>query len=132
MNTERKVYINNDFDIVMVRLQVREMAREMGFRTADQARISLAASELARVISWDNGDPGEIIMSNTRQNEYQGLQVVCQVKLEYVPGEDKSNWAKVTSMPERSLVGACNLADESIVKEQDEKQAMVILIKWLH
>ncbi len=132
MNTERKVYINNDFDIVMVRLQARKMAREMGFRTADQARISLAASELARVISWDNDDPGEIIMSNTKQNEYQGLQVVCLVKLEYIPEEDKSNWTKIASMPERSLAGACNLADESIVKEQNEKQAMVILIKWLH
>ena len=44
MNVQRKIYINNDLDVVTARMQAREMARQLGFRTADQARISLAAS----------------------------------------------------------------------------------------
>jgi len=42
MSAERRVYINNDLDIVTARMQAREMARQVGFGTADQARISLA------------------------------------------------------------------------------------------
>ena len=57
MDTETKIYVNNDLDIVMTRMQVRDMAKKMGFGTADQARISLAASELARVLSWGAMDP---------------------------------------------------------------------------
>ena len=65
MSTERRIYVNNDLDIVTARLQAREMAKELGFRTADQARISLAVSELARALSWNNNGPSEIVMSDT-------------------------------------------------------------------
>ena len=50
METETKIYVNNDLDIVMARMQARNVAKEMGFGTVDQARISLAASELACLI----------------------------------------------------------------------------------
>ncbi len=131
MSVERKIYVNNDLDIVMARLQARELAKEMGFRTADQARISLAASELARVLSWDNNVPREIVMSDASQNGHQGLQVTCVVDLEYVPRRDEANWTKESSVPRRSLAGACHLVDESIFEAQGEEQARVTLIKWL-
>ena len=122
---ERKIYINNDLDVVAARMQARELAKQMGFRTADQARISLAASELAKVLSWNTDAPGEIIMSDTSQNGYQGFQVVCKVDLRHLSADDQS------SGPSRSLAGACQLVDESIVEEQDTKLALVTLIKWL-
>jgi len=125
MNMERKIYINNDLDVVAARMQARELAKQMGFRTADQARISLAASELAKVLSWNTDAPGEIIMSDTSQNGYHGFQVVCMVDLKHLSADDQS------SGPSRSLAGACQLVDESIVEEQDTKLALVTLIKWL-
>lgn len=131
MDTERRIYVNNDLDIVVARMQTREMAKEMGFKTADQARISLAASELARVVSWDNSNTGELILSDANQNGHTGLQVTSLVKLAYMPTGDKADWAKEASVPGRSLAGACQLVDESIVEEQDSKYARVILIKWL-
>jgi serine/threonine-protein kinase RsbT len=125
MNMERKIYINNDLDVVTARMQARELAKEMGFRTADQARISLAASELAKVLAWNTDAPGEIIMSDTSQNGYQGFQVVCTVDLKHLAVDDQSSGLN------RSLAGACQLVDESIVEEQDTKLALVTLIKWL-
>lgn len=131
MGTERRIYINNDLDIVVVRMQAREMAKQMGFGTADQARISLAASELARVLSWNTEESGEIVMSDASQNGQLGLQVVCLVNLEQVSTGNESNPAQETAVSSRSLAGACQLVDESIVEEQDDKQARVTLVKWL-
>ena len=55
--TER-IPIKSDLDIVAARLKVREVARDMGFGTIDQARISLAASELARTLAQNIGGQG--------------------------------------------------------------------------
>ncbi|MFN8453554.1 MAG: hypothetical protein U0401_02605 [Anaerolineae bacterium] len=128
MNTARRIYVNNDLDVVMARLQAREMAKQIGFGTADQARISLAASELARVLSWDTGQPGEIVMSDTQSNGQQGIQVTCLIKLEYLPQTDEMPEG---SVPSRNLAGACQLVDESVVEPLDNKQARVTLMKWL-
>ena len=129
MGTERRIYINNDLDIVVVRMQAREMAKQMGFGTADQARVSLAASELARVLSWKTDEPGEIVMSDASQNGQHCLQVACLVNLEQVSGDEANS--QETAVSSRSLAGACQLVDESIVEEQNDKQARVTLIKWL-
>jgi hypothetical protein len=126
MDGERKIYVNNDLDIVSARMQARAMAKELGFRTADQARISLAASELARVLSWSPNLPAEIRMIPTHQNGQQGLQVVCLVHL---ASEDTTDHQRVAS--QRSLSSACQLVDESIVEEQNNWHALVTLVKWL-
>jgi hypothetical protein len=130
MGTERRIYINNDLDIVVVRMQAREMAKQMGFGTADQARISLAASELARVLSWNTDEPGEIVMTDASQNGQHCLQVACLVNLEQVSTGNEAN-SQETAVSSRSLAGACQLVDESIVEEQNDKQARVTLTKWL-
>ena len=130
MGTERRIYINNDLDIVVVRMQARELAKQMGFGTADQARISLAASELARVLSWNTTDPGEIVMSDASQNGQHGLQVACTVNLTQISG-DEADPAQGNPASSRSFAGACQLVDESIVEEQNDNQAQVTLIKWL-
>ena len=129
METETRIYVNNDLDIVMARMQAREVAKKMGFNTADQARISLAASELARVMSWMTREPGEMVISSANKNGHQGLQVVCLVRWEHIP--DMTDGAKESSVPGRSLAGAYRLVDESIVEEENEQQARVTLIKWL-
>ncbi len=128
MGTERRIYINNDLDIVVVRMQAREMAKQMGFGTADQARISLAASELARVLSWNTSESGEIVLTNASQNGQNGLQVVCLVNLELIASDDSPG---PSGSSNRSLTGACQLVDESIVEEQENNRAQVTLIKWL-
>ena len=130
--SERRIYINNDLDIVVARMQAREMAKQMGFSTADQARISLAASELARVLSWNTGQAGEIVMRDADQNGQHGFQVSCLVNLEQITvGGEAGPVPDKTTISGKSLAGACQLVDESIVEEHGDNQAQVILIKWL-
>ena len=131
MDAETKVYINNDLDIVMARMQARDLAKKMGFNTADQARFSLAASELARVLSWAPRKPGELVISNAARNGHQGLQVACLIQQEHISGDDNTNELSEVSVPRRSFVGACKLVDESSVDLQNDQQARVTLIKWL-
>ncbi len=131
MDIETKIYINNDLDIVMARMQAREVAKEMGFSTADQARISLAASEMARVLTWITHEPGEIVISRTSKNDHYGLQIACLVQRQHLPTEGVSNGEVATSVPGRSIAGARQLVDESVVEEQNGEKARVTLIKWL-
>ncbi|HXV42687.1 MAG TPA: hypothetical protein VEC96_06460 [Anaerolineae bacterium] len=132
MSTERKVYINNDLDIVTARMQAREMARQLGFGTADQARISLAASELARLLAWTpDREPREIIMSSAIRNGHPGIQVVCLICFDQLPGESESNEAEEVLKQNRSFEGARQLVDESFIEPQDNKYARVTLVKWL-
>ena len=65
---DNTIFVSSDLDVVMARIEARKLAKQMGFNTADQARISLAASELARALSWNNEAPGEIIFSAASQN----------------------------------------------------------------
>lgn len=132
MAISTKIHINNDLDVVTARMQARQLAKQMGFNTADQARISLAASELARVLSWNTSEVGEMIMSNAAgQNGYLGFQVVCLVNLKFIAPNPTQPDTEDFSIPRRSLAGACQLVDESIVEEQGSNKARITLIKWL-
>jgi serine/threonine-protein kinase RsbT len=129
MTVEQRIYVNNDLDVVVARMQAREMAKQMGFGTADQARISLAASELARVLSWHNGRNGEIVLSTAVKDGQQGLQINCSISPECLtPGSPAGR----TAAPcQRNLAGACQLVDESKVEVQSNKYTRVTLFKWL-
>ncbi|MBN1217753.1 MAG: hypothetical protein JXM69_02400 [Anaerolineae bacterium] len=126
------IRVSSDLDVVMARMQARKIAKEMGFNTADQARISLAASELARALSWNVEHPGEIIFSSADQNGQQGFRVACAVKREYVPAPGQSKSDPNTPIPSQCLAGARQLVDESIVEELDGQKVQIILIKWRH
>jgi serine/threonine-protein kinase RsbT len=132
MSIDDKVYVSSDLDVVTARMKARKLAKQMGFSTADQARISLAASELARALSWNNDKPGEIILSETSQNGQQGFQVACLVKQEYVSAENQTNSPQQTSIPTRCVAGARQLLDESIVEVKEDQKAQITLIKWLN
>ncbi len=131
MDVETKIYVNNDLDIVIVRMQTRELAKKMGFSTADQARISLAASEMARVLTWVTRKSSEMIIRNAQKNGQQGLQVICLVKRDYLPKNNGPNNLDEVSVPGRSFVGACRLVDENIIEPHNDQHALVTLIKWL-
>jgi hypothetical protein len=70
-------------------------------------------------------------MISAYQNGHQGLWVKCLVNLEHVLTDSALDSVGQPSIPHRSFVGACQLVDESIVEEQNGRQAQVTLIKWL-
>jgi len=131
---DNTIFVSSDLDVVMARIEARKLAKQMGFNTADQARISLAASELARALSWNNEAPGEIVFSTASQNGQQGMQVVCFVKREYIQTNNNGDPAEPQeiSIPNRCLTGARQLVDESFIEEQGDQKAQITLIKWLN
>jgi hypothetical protein len=131
MNIAKRIYINNDFDIVTTRMQVRATAKEMGFRTTDQARISLAAAELARVLAWKHNHRSEITLSGARKNGHQGMQVVCLIDLDYIETGNGSSSTKTASPSRSNLAGVRQLVDESKIEVLNDKQARVTLMQWL-
>ena len=118
--TER-IPINSDLDIVAARLKVREVARDMGFGTIDQARISLAASELARTLAQNLGGSGEIVVSGIDSEGHRGIQVESISPNKTLAALKKPN----------AFSSAFALVDEGYVDTEDTHNIRVTLMKWL-
>jgi len=44
MDRETKIFVNNDLDVVMARMQARNIARDMGFSTVDRSSPHLTGN----------------------------------------------------------------------------------------
>jgi len=76
MENESSVQIISEWDIVAARQLGRNIAKELGFGTVDQARITTAISELARNIYLYAGH-GEIHFEPVNDFEKRGLKVIA-------------------------------------------------------
>lgn len=69
--------IRSDADIIRVRQQARELAKELGFSASELTLIVTALSELARNIV-EYARQGEIILSRVNQGGHQGLAIIAR------------------------------------------------------
>lgn len=76
MGIQSCVKIINEWDIVAARQLGRNVAKELGFGTVDQARITTAISELARNIYLYAGQ-GQICIEKLYEGGKAGLKVVA-------------------------------------------------------
>ncbi|KQL34936.1 anti-sigma regulatory factor [Psychrobacillus sp. FJAT-21963] len=76
MNFESSVDIITEWDIVAARQLGRNKAKEVGFGTVDQARITTAISELARNIYLYAGK-GKIEINHITEGNLKGLLVTA-------------------------------------------------------
>ena len=125
----KRIVIANDLDIINARLQAREVARDMGFGTIDQARISLAASELARILLADLNNPGEIHIAGVHTDGHVGIQVTSFDASE--PNSNGSVQVKTEAVQNSALTNAMSLVDESLVEQVGPKSTRITLMKWL-
>lgn len=79
MSTQSYVKILNEWDIVAARQVGRNVAKELGFGTVDQARITTTISELARNIYLYAGH-GEICIEKLWDNGRTGLRIIAEDK----------------------------------------------------
>ncbi len=131
MQKTQKIAINNESDVLQVRVQTRQIARQLGFNTIDQARISLAAGQLAQVLIQNLGERGEVIISEINNQGRVGLQVVGTSfkTAKKTPG---SNEQVNDYKAQRSLLSSTlSLVDEFSFNDQGKPGASVTLIKWL-
>ena len=76
MDNQSCVKIITEWDIVAARQLGRNVAKELGFGTVDQARITTAISELARNIYLYAGQ-GQICIEQTSEFSKKGLKIIA-------------------------------------------------------
>ena len=76
MITKSSVQIKKEWDIVGARQMGRELAKDLGFGTVDQARIATAISELARNIYLYAGK-GRVMYETVEDMNKKGLKIIA-------------------------------------------------------
>jgi serine/threonine-protein kinase RsbT len=76
MGSQSCVPVKNEWDIVNARQLGRKMAKELGFGSVDQARITTAISELARNI-YLYAEYGTICVETYEDYGKQGLKIIA-------------------------------------------------------
>jgi serine/threonine-protein kinase RsbT len=75
---EQCIPVRTDLDIVSARVEGRNLAKEMGFGTIDQARIATAISELARNVILYAPEGRVTVKAIVSDDGGQGIEVVCE------------------------------------------------------
>jgi len=118
MSHTKTMSVANESDIVLLRMQVRDLARAIGMTLADQARISLAASAVAKAIGLGTTHRGQVTLSDCSRDGRTGVRVVCTSKngkTDHTPG---------------ALGDARWMVDELTFETLPSKEVQVTLVKW--
>lgn len=132
METQSFVTVKKEWDIVAARQLGRNMAKELGFGSVDQARITTAISELARNIYLYAGK-GKVVIEVTREFEKVGLRIyaidegpgIKDIRLVMEDGYSTSGGLGA------GLPGVKRLMDEFTINSSEETGTEIIATKWL-
>lgn len=80
MYKSQTISLGSESDIVLLRMRVRDLARSVGMNLADQARVSLAASSLAKAMGLGANAPGQATIAGLARDTQTGVQVICADK----------------------------------------------------
>lgn len=132
MKPETCVTIEKEWDIVGARQLGRDIAKEIGFGTVDQARIATAISELARNI-YLYADEGKVCFEAINTLEHKGIRIIA---IDTGPGiEDVSRVMEdgysTSGGLGAGLPGVKRLMDEFDMKSDSSKGSKVTATKYL-
>jgi serine/threonine-protein kinase RsbT len=132
MEIQSCVNIINEWDIVAARQLGRNVAKELGFGTVDQARITTAISELARNIYLYAGQ-GQICIEKIHNGEKAGLRIAA---VDNGPGiadirQVMEDGFSTSGGLGAGLPGVKRLMDEFEIDSAPGKGTNVNVIKWL-
>ncbi len=132
MAETKQVAINSDMDIVVARVEGRNMARALGFGVVDQARITTAMMELVRNIV-QHAQSGLVTLRPVENAAQRGIEIVC-----------KDNGPGITDVAQvmrddggshrglgMGLPGVRRLMDEIEIDSQPGMGTTVTIRKWL-
>lgn len=118
MNHIKTMRVASESDIMLLRMQVRDLARAIGMALVDQARISLAASSAAKAIGLGVTHQGQATIDDCCRDGRTGVRVVCT-------GQN----GKADTTPS-GLGDARWMVDEFTFETLPSNQVQVILVKW--
>ncbi|WP_413363876.1 anti-sigma regulatory factor [Lysinibacillus sp. 3P01SB] len=132
MNEKSTIDIITEWDIVAARQIGRNIAKEIGFGTVDQARITTAISELARNI-YLYARAGEIVIEQIEEEEKKGISITATDK---GPGIDDvrkvmEDGYSTSGGLGAGLPGVKRLMDHIEIQSLMGKGTIVKVEKWL-
>ncbi|MBP1971465.1 serine/threonine-protein kinase RsbT [Virgibacillus natechei] len=132
MNAQSCVNIHKEWDIVGARQAGRDIAKEIGFGTVDQARITTAISEMARNI-YLYADKGQIYLKVANESGKKGLTIIS---VDTGPGirdigQAMEDGYSTSGGLGAGLPGIKRLMDEFDVQSEEGKGTTITTLKWL-
>lgn len=128
------VYVRREGDIVKVRERVRRLAREIGFDSTTQIKITTAVSEVTRNI-YEYAKSGAISLSLAERGLDFGLLVTAR---DDGPGIDEATLRSIMRGAYQSssglgvgLSGTRKLMDEFDIQTKPNEGTRVTLVKWM-
>ncbi|MDT4895094.1 MAG: hypothetical protein QOH25_171 [Acidobacteriota bacterium] len=128
------VYVRREGDIVKVRERVRRLAREIGFDSTTQIKITTAVSEVTRNI-YEYAKSGAISLSLAERELDFGLLVTAR---DDGPGIDEATLRSIMRGNYQSssglgvgLSGTRKLMDEFDIQTRTGEGTRVTLVKWM-
>ncbi|WP_078551281.1 anti-sigma regulatory factor [Bacillus alkalicellulosilyticus] len=136
MTIHSSVEVKSEWEIVAARQAGRTLAKEIGFGSVDQARITTAISELARNIylyAKEGTITLELVQGNEKQLLKKGLKIIAT--------DDGPGISDIHKVMEdgfttsgglgAGLPGVKRLMDEFFINSSPGKGTMITAIKWL-
>lgn len=132
VETETRVSVSQDTDIVVARQKGRAIAAELGFTSGDATLIATAISELARNIVLYAGQ-GEIVLRRIERADRSGMSVVA---VDEGPGISDLERAmqdgySTSGRLGLGLPGVKRLMDEFEIVSEAGKGTCVTVKKWV-
>ncbi|MGB7924118.1 MAG: ATP-binding protein [Pyrinomonadaceae bacterium] len=128
------IYVRREADIIKVRDRVRRLAREMGFDSTTQIKITTAISELTRNI-YEYAKSGAISLAFAERGPDVGLQITAR---DDGPGIDEKALHAILRGRYQSysgmgvgLSGTRKLMDEFDIQTAKAEGTRVTVVKWL-
>ena len=118
MSEPTTLTVRGEFDVIVARTRVRDLARESGLNTTDQACISLATSSTARALGLGKAHTGQILIEGIASEERTGVRVICTAM-------NGGNSGQPRSMDE-----ARTMTDDLEIEVSPENETRVTLVKW--
>ncbi|PRS26389.1 ATP-binding protein [Bacillus sp. RJGP41] len=132
MEFQSCVKIINEWDIVAARQLGRNVAKELGFGTVDQARITTAISELARNIYLYAGQ-GSVSIEKLNRNGRSGLKIIAEDQgpgIEDIRRVMEDGYTTSGGLG-AGLPGAKRLMDDFDIESIPGEGTKIIATKWL-
>ena len=132
MDTEIRVPIAADSDMLPARAEGRALADRLGFSRTDATLIATAISEVARNILVHAGE-GEIVLTPVHEDDRSGVVVVARDEgpgIRDVNAAIQEGYSGVNGSSGLGLPGARRLMDEFELASQFGDGTTVTMRKW--
>ncbi len=126
------VDVRNEWDIVSARQLGRDLSKELGFSSVDQARITTAISELARNIYLYAGK-GKVCIEPVKDVNRSGLQIIASDTGPGIQDIRKVMQDGFTTSGGlgAGLPGVKRLMDEFSINSSVDIGTEILITKWL-